>query len=112
MNYVGMRARALRFGVAAVSLAAIACPASAQQMSDADAATAFGKRERVLDASLSPDGSQTATVVPGQGQGTVLPVIDVARGASEPITFADGHPLARVSCGRDSKPRPLRTQYE
>src|SRR3546814_7418055 len=56
MNYVGMRARALRFGVAAVSLAAIACPASAQQMSDADAATAFGKRESVLDASLSPDG--------------------------------------------------------
>src|SRR3546814_14743523 len=100
MNYVGMRARALRFGVAAVSLAAIACPASAQQMSDADAATAFGKRESVLDASLSPDGSKIATVVPGPGQGTVLAVIDVASGASTPIHFADGNPLALASCGR------------
>src|SRR3546814_17508455 len=99
MNYVGMRARALRFGVAAVSLAAIACPASAQQMSDADAATAFGKRESVLDASLSPDGSKIATVVPGPGQGTVLAVIDVASGASKPINLAAGTPLAPASCG-------------
>src|SRR3546814_595332 len=80
-------------------------------MSDADAATAFGKRESVLDASLSPDGSKIATVVPGPGQGTVLAVIDVASGTSKPINFADGNPLALVSCGWASNTRLLCTEY-
>ncbi len=100
-----------RWGVAVLSLSAIAFPAYARQMSTADAATAFGKRESVLDASLSPDGSKVATIVPGPGQGTVLVVTDVASGSSKPINFADGNPLALISCGWASDTRLLCTEY-
>src|SRR3546814_14007907 len=52
-----------------------------------------------------------APAVPGPGLGTVLAVIDVASGASKPINFADGNPLALVSCGWASNTRLLCTEY-
>jgi dipeptidyl aminopeptidase/acylaminoacyl peptidase len=66
-----------------------------------DAARAFGARPSVEYASLSPDGMSVAIVAPSSGQGSVVFVQGLAKGASrtaKPILGASGKPERLGSC--------------
>jgi len=66
-----------------------------------DAAKAFGARESVSDLSLSPDGMSVAYIAPAAGQGSVLYVHSLAKGAtrsSRPVTTASGKPERLGGC--------------
>lgn len=102
-----------RCGAAALAvLAALPGLASAQTGLDAKAAAAaFGARERVIDASLSPDGTKVALVSPGPGQSTVLQVLDMKTGEAKPVNFANGDPMTLRSCGWASSRRLVCSLY-
>jgi dipeptidyl aminopeptidase/acylaminoacyl peptidase len=66
-----------------------------------DAARAFGARPSVEYVSLSPDGMSVAIVAPSSGQGSVVYVQSLAKGASrtaKPILGATGKPERLGSC--------------
>jgi dipeptidyl aminopeptidase/acylaminoacyl peptidase len=66
-----------------------------------DAAEAFGARPRVEYISLSPDGMSVAYVAPTTGQGSVVYVQSLAKGAplaSKPILGASGKPERLGGC--------------
>ena len=66
-----------------------------------DAAKAFGARPRVEYVSLSPDGMSIAYVAPTTGQGSVVYVQSLAKGASlatKPILGASGKPERLGGC--------------
>lgn len=66
-----------------------------------DAAKAFGARPRVEYVSLSPDGTSVAYVAPTTGQGSVVYVQGLAKGASlasKPILGASGKPERLGGC--------------
>ncbi|MEA3160311.1 MAG: hypothetical protein QOD95_1859 [Gammaproteobacteria bacterium] len=66
-----------------------------------DAAKAFGARPRVEYVSLSPDGMSIAYVAPTTGQGSVVFVQSLAKGASlatKPILGASGKPERLGGC--------------
>jgi len=66
-----------------------------------DAAKAFGARPRVEYVSLSPDGMSVAYVAPTTGQGSVVFVQSLAKGASlatKPILGASGKPERLGGC--------------
>jgi dipeptidyl aminopeptidase/acylaminoacyl peptidase len=66
-----------------------------------DAAKAFGARPSVEDLSLSPDGMSVAFVAPTTGQGSVLYVQSLAKGASrtfKPVLAASGKPERMGGC--------------
>ena len=75
------------------------------------AAKAFGAREHIIDASISPDGTKVALVVPGPGQSTVVQVADLKTGAAKPVNYADGNPMKLTGCGWVSNTRLLCTLY-
>ncbi len=73
-----------------------------------DAAQAFGARESISDLSLSPDGMSVAYVAPGTGQGSVLYVQSLAKGAvkaSRPVMAASGKPERLGGCSWVSNSR-------
>ncbi|WP_240886130.1 S9 family peptidase [Sphingomonas sp. SFZ2018-12] len=84
---------------------------TAQTLSREQAASAFGARERVLDASISPDGTRIALVSPGPEQSTVVQVLDLATNVATPVNFADGKPMTLGGCGWASDKRLLCTLY-
>lgn len=87
--------------LAALPLASIAEPAF-------DAAKAFGARPSVEDLSLSPDGMSVAFVAPAAGQGSVVYVQSLAKGATravKPILGATGKPERLGGCGWVSNQR-------
>jgi dipeptidyl aminopeptidase/acylaminoacyl peptidase len=66
-----------------------------------DAAKAFGARPSVADLSLSPDGMNVAFVSPAKGQGSVVYVQSVAKGAApstQPILRSSGKPERLGGC--------------
>jgi dipeptidyl aminopeptidase/acylaminoacyl peptidase len=66
-----------------------------------DAAKAFGARPSVEDLSLSPDGMSVAVIAPATGQGSVVYVQSLAKGASrtlKPILGASGKPERLGGC--------------
>jgi dipeptidyl aminopeptidase/acylaminoacyl peptidase len=66
-----------------------------------DAATAFGARPSLEHLSLSPDGTSVAFVAPTSGQGSVVIVQSLAKGAppaSKPILGAGGKPERLGGC--------------
>lgn len=65
-----------------------------------DAATAFGQRESVLQASLSPDGTRLATVESSGARGAVLRIIDLAKPGSgqAPAMVSSGDPQRLSWC--------------
>lgn len=91
--------------------AAMAAPAGATAFDDAAAAAAFGKRNGILDASLSPDGKRAAFVVPGPQQSTAVEVVDLATSNTKVINYADGNPLKITGCGWASNERIVCTEY-
>ncbi|MDQ3139760.1 MAG: S9 family peptidase, partial [Pseudomonadota bacterium] len=91
---------------------ASATPAIAQRLlTPTEAAAAFGAREKIIDASISPAGDQVAIIIPGKGQSTLLAVTQLATGKSEVISSADGNPLSLSSCGWVSNSRLVCIHY-
>jgi dipeptidyl aminopeptidase/acylaminoacyl peptidase len=75
---------------------------------DFDAAKAFGARPSVEDLSLSPDGMSIAFTAPTTGQGSVVYVQSLAKGASrtsKPILGASGKPDRLGGCNWVSNQR-------
>jgi hypothetical protein len=99
--------RALTFAQLCAALPLLSVSAFAQTMSAAEAADAFGVRERILHASLSPDGTKVALVSPGPEQSTVVQIFDIASKEIHPISFADGKPMTLVGCNWPSNKRLL-----
>ncbi|MDG5489599.1 S9 family peptidase [Sphingomonas sp. BGYR3] len=99
----------LTFAYLACGTAAVAqsVPASSPQT----LAEAFGARERILDASLSPSGTRIALVSPGPGQSAVVQVMDLTTKETKPVNYADGKPLSLNSCGWASDTRLVCTLY-
>ncbi|HZG09152.1 MAG TPA: S9 family peptidase [Allosphingosinicella sp.] len=78
----------------------------------ADPVAAFGAREGVLDASLSPSGSKLAFIAPGPGQGNMLYTVDIGAGTAPVLaTTASGSPERLHSCSWVSEARLVCTVY-
>lgn len=102
----------IAIGAATALLLGSAWPAAAQVKLDAKAAAAaFGARERVVHASLSPDGTKVALIVPGPAQSTVVQLLDTKTGSAKPINYANGNPMTLTSCGWASNRRLVCTLY-
>ncbi|CAN5344765.1 S9 family peptidase [soil metagenome] len=100
------------FTVAGSAQTSVAPAASSGiQLDRAAAAAAFGARDRIIDASLSPDGTKVALVVPGPEQSTVLQVLDTATNVAKPINLADGKPFRMQGCNWASNARIVCTLY-
>lgn len=79
--------------LAAVSAATICSTAFAQSTrSLAEDAAAFGAREAVSAARLSPDGSSVLYITPGPGPKTFAVISNLQTGKSHVVTSADGKP--------------------
>jgi hypothetical protein len=79
-----------------------------------DAAKAFGARPSVENLSLSPDGMSVAFVAPSTGQGSVVYVQSLAKGASralKPILSASGKPERIGGCDWVSNQRLVCSIY-
>jgi len=79
-----------------------------------DAAKAFGARPSVEDVSLSPDGMSVAYVAPTTGQGSVVYVQSLAKGASlasKPVIGANGKPERLGGCDWVSNQRLVCVVY-
>jgi dipeptidyl aminopeptidase/acylaminoacyl peptidase len=79
-----------------------------------DAAKAFGARPSVEDLSLSPDGMSVAFVAPAKGQGSVVFVQSLAKGATraaKPILAAGGNPERLGGCDWVSNQRLVCVVY-
>jgi dienelactone hydrolase len=79
-----------------------------------DAAKAFGARPSVEDLSLSPDGMSVAFVAPASGQGSMVFVQSLAKGAprvAKPILSAGGKPERLSGCDWVSNQRLVCTMY-
>ena len=89
---------------------ASAAPATAQGF---DAAQAFGARESVEQASLSPDGTKLAYLAPGKGQGSAVFVVrlDQAKMVPAQIMRASGDPERLGRCRWASNTRLVCTAY-
>jgi dipeptidyl aminopeptidase/acylaminoacyl peptidase len=96
-------------GAALLLVSAVAQTAAA---TPADPPAAFGARESVLSASLSPSGRQLAFIAPGPGQTTFLYTVDAAGGGTPRQTLsADGKPERLNRCGWVSEIRLVCTIY-
>jgi dipeptidyl aminopeptidase/acylaminoacyl peptidase len=86
-------------GVAAGVLAALLWSGAATAQA-IDAAAAFGAREDVEQASLSPDGTKLAFIRPMAGQGAAIMTLDLADPASKPVAIGtvDGKPERLGGC--------------
>lgn len=89
---------------------AFAAPAQAQ-LSSLDAAKAFGARENIIHAAISPAGDQLSLVVAGEGRSTILNIVNLKTGAVEAVTATDGKELKITSCGWVSEQRLICRQY-
>ncbi len=78
-----------------MTVAVLAVPAVAQ---DTSLAAAFGAREGVQSASLSPDGSKIALIASGPQQTTKLFIVDTAGGGPKSILTASGKPERLDRC--------------
>src|SRR5687768_2658781 len=68
--------------------AALAQGANDEKLSLEQAATIFGIRENIQQASLSPDGTLLATIEPAGTRGTVVRVLDLTVPDSKPVAIA------------------------
>src|SRR5580692_4977535 len=97
---------------AGLLLASISCFSSAEPAFDA--AKAFGSRPSVEDLSLSPDGMSVAYVAPAAGQGSMLFIQSLVKGAaraSKPILGATGKPERLGGCDWVSNQRLVCVLY-
>ena len=78
-------------GAAIAALANNAASAQATHSLEDDAA-AFGSREAVSEATLSPDGTSVLYVTPGPGPKTYAVISNLVTGKTIPMTSSDGSP--------------------
>jgi len=78
-------------GAAIAALANNAASAQATHSLEDDAA-AFGSREAISEATLSPDGTSVLYVTPGPGPKTYAVISNLVTGKSIPMTSSDGSP--------------------
>lgn len=91
---------AARAGDAAPSPAAPSSAAAATAALSADkAAAAFGAREGIDAAAISPDGRHAIYVAPDGGRGTAAVVVDLEKGEAKQVQVADGKPMKLACCG-------------
>lgn len=84
----------VRIWLALVCVLGLSVSAVAQDLS-----AAFGARESISSASLSPDGTKIAFVGPGKGQSTVLYVFDASKDKEpQAVTSASGDPERILGC--------------
>jgi acetyl esterase/lipase len=103
-----------RWATIAASLLAASFPLLTGAEPAFDAAKAFGARPSVEHLSLSPDGMSVAFVAPTQGQGAVVFVQSLAKGApraSKPILGASGKPERLGGCNWVSNQRLVCTIF-
>jgi dienelactone hydrolase len=98
------------FTSAAVAAAMVAGAARAQTI---DPAIAFGAREHIEHASLSPDGTKVAFIQPTTGQGAAVMILDLA--SPEPkrvaLVTVDGKPERLSDCRWVGSARLMCTVY-
>lgn len=94
------------FLAGAAAAALIAMPAYGQQArSLADDSAAFGARESVSAARLSPDGSKVLYMTPGPGLKSFAVISDLQTGKTSIVTSADGEPETLDWCNYSSPAR-------
>jgi hypothetical protein len=101
-----------RYLLAAAAAVSVVASVKAGAQSPNDLAKAFGAREDVEQASLSPDGTKFAFIAPAAGQGSALMVSDLA-GDSTPrrLTVISGDPDRLSSCRWAANERLLCNVY-
>lgn len=104
---------ALKWSGSALALALAIVPAQGEDAPTPNAALAFGAREDVEQASLSPDGRKLAFVRPLKGQGAALMILDLIDSKSPPVSVAraEGHPDRLSDCRWVSNARLMCTIY-
>jgi dipeptidyl aminopeptidase/acylaminoacyl peptidase len=85
--------------VTALAGATVAATTAAHASEAQSLAAAFGARVGAFAPALSPDGKFLVYIAPGAGQMTIAVVMNLADGATKPITYADGKPLKLSFCG-------------
>jgi dipeptidyl aminopeptidase/acylaminoacyl peptidase len=86
-------------GVAGAALLSAASVATAQTTHTlAEDAAAFGAREAVVAANLSPDGSSILYLTPGPGPKTYAVITNVESGKSQTLVSTDGSPESLQWC--------------
>ncbi|WP_298814038.1 S9 family peptidase [uncultured Sphingomonas sp.] len=88
------------WGKTAALLAGVSAIAGVARGAETDPAAAFGAREYVQSASLSPDGTQLAYVAPTKGQGSALYVVSTTEADAKPryVVAASGDPDRMIGC--------------
>ena len=76
-----------------------------------DLAHKFGQRDNIIDASLSPDGTHVAYIIPGKGKATIAMVSKADGTEATPIAEAAGDPLHLVHCGWSASDRIVCKEY-
>ena len=107
LYYSGVAAAALLLASGGVYAADV--PAVAPAV--ADVAQKFGARDHVIAASLSPDGSHVAYIIPGKGKSTIAVVSTPDGLGATPLARADGEPLHLQSCDWSAADRIVCKQY-
>jgi dipeptidyl aminopeptidase/acylaminoacyl peptidase len=99
-------------GALILALVILALPLRLVHAEGFDAAKAFGARPSVSGLTLSPDGRNVAYIVPGDGPGTKVYTVDLAKRTSARLVMvADGKPLSVRRCDWVSNERLLCTLY-
>ena len=83
-------------GIAALCTSAAAVAQSTHTL--AEDAAAFGAREAVVGAGLSPDGSSVLYLTPGPGPKTYAVISNLETGKSKTVVSTDGHPESLQWC--------------
>ena len=93
-------------GAAVAAMAAVTARAQAVHSLAEDAA-AFGAREAVQAAKLSPDGSSVMYITPGAGPKTYAVISNLVSGKSNVMTAADGKPEVLRWCNYSAPDRAV-----
>jgi dipeptidyl aminopeptidase/acylaminoacyl peptidase len=93
-----------------VASAALCCSAAAVAQAAhtlAEDAAAFGARERVVAARLSPDGSSVLYLTPGPGAKTFAVISNLETGKSSVVASSDGNPESLRWCNYSAPTRTV-----
>ena len=98
---------------AGAALAALVAGSGAAQAQVDPLAAAFGAREDVSGASLSPDGTKMAFIRPDRRQGSTIMILDLADEKAEPVAIGgfDGKPERLSGCRWVGSARLMCTIY-
>lgn len=100
--------KSLLFRGAAIAALGTSAAAAAQSTHTlAEDAAAFGARERVVAAQLSPDGSSVMYLTPGPGPQTFAVISNLETGKSDIVVRSDGNPESLRWCNYSAPTRAV-----